>query len=103
MPHRGVARRGRPHAVRRRGGERYGARRPTAALLPGRLRPARAIAKMLVPKRRRDAEILDDPATDPAVRERSLRDVRRSNVLLGGLRAMLAEIGRLMPSLGSRA
>ena len=57
---------------------------------------------MLVPTRRRGSEILDDPATDPAVRERSLHDVRRSNVLLGGLRAVLVELGRLLPSLGPR-
>jgi 2-polyprenyl-3-methyl-5-hydroxy-6-metoxy-1,4-benzoquinol methylase len=55
---------------------------------------------MFVPTRRRGSEILDDPTTDPAVRERSLHDVRRSNVLLGGLRAVLAEVSRLLPSLG---
>ena len=55
---------------------------------------------MLVPTRRQGSEILDDPATDPAVRERSLHDVRRSNTLLGGLRAALSEVGRLLPSLG---
>lgn len=54
---------------------------------------------MLVPRRRREREILDDPATDPAVRERSLRDVRRSNTLLGGTRAVLAALSRLLPSL----
>ena len=57
---------------------------------------------MLVPTRRRGSEILDDPATDPAIRERSLRDVRRSNLLLGGLRAALAEVTRVLPSLGPR-
>ena len=57
---------------------------------------------MLVPKRRRGSEILDDPATDPAVRERSLHDVRRSNILLGGLRAVLTEVSRLLPTLGPR-
>jgi SAM-dependent methyltransferase len=56
---------------------------------------------MLIPTRRRGSEILDDPATDPAVRERSLYDVRRSNVLLGGLRAVLAEVARVLPSLGA--
>ena len=56
---------------------------------------------MFVPTRRRGSEILDDPATDPAVRERSLHDVRRSNVLLGGRRAVLAEVARLLPSLGA--
>ncbi len=58
---------------------------------------------MLVPVRRRGSEILDDPATAPAIRERSLRDVRLSNVLLGGLRAALAEVTRLLPALGPRA
>ena len=58
---------------------------------------------MFVPTRRRGSEILDDPATDPAVRERSLHDVRRSNLLLGGLRAVLAEVTRLLPRIGSRA
>jgi ubiquinone/menaquinone biosynthesis C-methylase UbiE len=58
---------------------------------------------MLVPSRRRGSEILDDPATDPAIRERSLHDVRRSNVLLGGLRAVLAEVARLLPLMGPRA
>jgi ubiquinone/menaquinone biosynthesis C-methylase UbiE len=56
---------------------------------------------MLVPKRRRGSEILDDPATDPAVRARSLHDVRRSNLLLGGLRAVLAEVARLLPTVAT--
>ena len=34
-------------------------------------------------------EILDDPAVDPVDRERSLRDVERSNVLFGGRRAVM--------------
>ena len=55
---------------------------------------------MLVPKRHRGVEFLDDPTTPPAVRERSLRDVGRSNTLLGGTRAVLAELARLWPSLG---
>ena len=58
---------------------------------------------MLVPTRRRGREILDDPATDPALRERSQRDVRRSNTLLGGTRAVLAELSRLLPSLHASA
>jgi SAM-dependent methyltransferase len=58
---------------------------------------------VLVPERRRGFEILDDPATDPAVRERSLRDVTRSNVLLGGTRAVLSELARILPSLGDAA
>ena len=47
---------------------------------------------MFTPARRRGVEILDDPSVDPAVRERSLTDVARSNQLLGGLRAALLEI-----------
>jgi SAM-dependent methyltransferase len=42
---------------------------------------------MLTPARRRGVEILDDPGVDPAVRERSIDDVTRSNRWLGGLRA----------------
>lgn len=34
-------------------------------------------------------EILDDPDVDPEERERSLRDVERSNVLFGGRRAVM--------------
>jgi SAM-dependent methyltransferase len=54
---------------------------------------------VLVPRRRRGVEHLDDPRTDPALRERSLRDVRRANTLLGGAWAVLAELRRLLPSL----
>ena len=46
---------------------------------------------MLTPARRRGIEILDDPNVDPAVRERSIRDVTRSNRWLGGLRAAVNE------------
>lgn len=55
------------------------------------------------PRRRRGFEHLDDPGTSPALRERSLRDVRRANALLGGTHAVLAELARLLPSLGSGA
>ena len=54
---------------------------------------------MLVPRRRRGFEHLDDPDTDPALRERSLRDVRRANTLLGGAWAVLAELRGLLPGL----
>jgi len=57
---------------------------------------------MLATKRRRGYEVLDDPATDPAIRERSLRDVSRSNTLLGGTHAVLSELARVLPSLGAR-
>jgi SAM-dependent methyltransferase len=46
---------------------------------------------MLTPARRRGIEILDDPNVDPAIRERSIRDVTRSNRWLGGLRAAVSE------------
>ena len=58
---------------------------------------------MLVPARRRGAEILDDPAIDPALRARSIRDVARSNLLLGGARAVLAELARRFAELGASA
>jgi 2-polyprenyl-3-methyl-5-hydroxy-6-metoxy-1,4-benzoquinol methylase len=57
----------------------------------------------LAPRRRRGFEHLDDPRTAPALRERSLSDVRRANVLLGGTHAVLAELARLLPTLGSAA
>lgn len=53
--------------------------------------------------RRRGFEHLDDPGTDPALRARSLRDVRRANTVLGGAHAVLAELRRLLPSLGTSA
>ena len=58
---------------------------------------------MLVPSRRRGVEILDDPATDSVLRARSIGDVTRSNRLLGGTRAVLAELGRVFPKLGANA
>ena len=58
---------------------------------------------MLIPRRHRSFEYLDDPATAPALRERSLRDVRRANTVLGGANAVLAEFRRIMPSLGHHA
>jgi SAM-dependent methyltransferase len=38
------------------------------------------------------AEILDDPDIEPRDRERSLRDVERSNVLFGGRRAVMVSL-----------
>ena len=49
---------------------------------------------LLTPRRRRGAEILDDPRTPPRVRIRSLGDVARANALFGGARAALAELRR---------
>lgn len=56
---------------------------------------------MLVPRRHRGFEHLDDPRTDPALRERSLRDVRRANTLLGGAWAVLRELWRERPVAGT--
>jgi ubiquinone/menaquinone biosynthesis C-methylase UbiE len=57
----------------------------------------------LVPRRRRGFEFLDDPRTAAALRERSLRDVRRANRVLGGSHAVLSEMARLLPALGPHA
>lgn len=58
---------------------------------------------MLTPTRRRGFEHLDNPDTSPALRERSLRDVRRANTVLGGANAVLAEVRRLLRSLPANA
>ena len=58
---------------------------------------------MLTPRRQRSFEHLDDPATTPILRERSLRDIRRANTILGGAHAVLAEFLRVLPSLGRDA
>ena len=58
---------------------------------------------VLTPSRRRGVEILDDPATDSAVRERSIGDVTRSNRWLGGLRAAVLEARAVLPRLGASA
>lgn len=52
---------------------------------------------MLGPRRRRGVEHLDDPRTDDALRERSIRDVTRANALLGGTRAALRALSRVFP------
>jgi SAM-dependent methyltransferase len=44
-------------------------------------------------------EILDDPHVDPELRERSHRDVERSNVLFGGRRAVMLELRPLFDEL----
>jgi 2-polyprenyl-3-methyl-5-hydroxy-6-metoxy-1,4-benzoquinol methylase len=58
---------------------------------------------VLTPARRRGIEILDDPAVDAGVRTRSTGDITRSNRWLGGLRAAVAELRRILPALGSDA
>jgi SAM-dependent methyltransferase len=56
----------------------------------------------LTPPRRRGVEILDDPSVDPAVRERSIADVTRSNRWLGGRGAALAAFADVLPTLSER-
>jgi hypothetical protein len=51
---------------------------------------------VLVPRRHRGFEHLDDPAVGPELRARSLRDVRRANTLLGGTWAVLSELRPLV-------
>lgn len=46
----------------------------------------------LTPARQRGVEMLDDPAVDPALAERSLRDVALANRLFGGRHAILREV-----------
>lgn len=53
----------------------------------------------LTPSRRRGVEILDDPAVDPALMRRSMRDVERANVMFGGRRAALAELDGILREL----
>jgi SAM-dependent methyltransferase len=57
---------------------------------------------LLVPPRRRGAEILDAPGTDPVLAYRSLRDVAVANALLGGTRAVLAELAAVWATLPRR-
>jgi 2-polyprenyl-3-methyl-5-hydroxy-6-metoxy-1,4-benzoquinol methylase len=56
-----------------------------------------------VPARVRGREILDDPATPDDIRARAMRDVARSNALLGGTRAVLRELRAIAPELPRRA
>ena len=56
-----------------------------------------------VPERVRGREILDDPATPDDIRARAMRDVARSNALLGGTRAVLRELRAIAPELPRRA
>ncbi len=57
----------------------------------------------LTPGRRRGFEYLDDPTVPPDVRERSIRDVVRSNTLLGGANALVRELARVLPPAGASA
>ena len=58
------------------------------------------MSRLFTPSRRRGFEHLDNPDTTPALRERSLRDVRLANTVLGGANAVLSEVRRILPALG---
>jgi SAM-dependent methyltransferase len=53
---------------------------------------------LLVPRRRRGHEILDDATVDPATRLQSIADVTRSNTLFGGRRAAVRAVTDALPS-----
>ena len=53
---------------------------------------------IVTPARRRGFEYLDDPAVPAMLRERSLRDVVRSNAILGGAHALLVAVRRVLPA-----
>ena len=57
----------------------------------------------LTPARRRGFEYLDLPDVAPGLAERSIADVTVANRLFGGARAVLAEVGALLPALGPTA
>lgn len=61
------------------------------------------MSEFLTPARRRGIEILDDPGVPVDVMRRSMQDVERANALLGGRRAVLAELREIFPRLGARA
>ena len=46
--------------------------------------------------------MLDDPATDPALAARALRDIARSNVWFGGASAVIAELTPILKHAGAR-
>lgn len=58
---------------------------------------------VLTPSRRRGIEILDNPAIDPTLMKRSMRDVERANTLFGGRRAAIAELEPALVGLEGRA
>ncbi len=60
-------------------------------------------ASLLVPPRRRGAEILDAPGVDPELAHRSLRDVSLANAVFGGTRAVLVELSPLWATLPRHA
>ena len=58
---------------------------------------------LITPPRRRGFEYLDAPGVDPKLVRRSLADVALANMLFGGTRAVLLEIGAVLPELAPTA
>ncbi|HTK50445.1 MAG TPA: methyltransferase domain-containing protein [Gemmatimonadaceae bacterium] len=58
---------------------------------------------LITPPRRRGFEYLDAPGVDPRLVRRSLADVALANALFGGTRAVLLELGDVLPELEANA
>lgn len=58
---------------------------------------------LITPPRRRGFEYLDAPGVDPRLVRRSLADVALANALFGGTRAVLLELGLVLPELSAAA
>ena len=58
---------------------------------------------LITPPRRRSFEYLDAPGVDPRLVRRSLADVALANALFGGTRAVLLELGLVLPELSATA
>ena len=58
---------------------------------------------LITPPRRRGFEYLDAPGVDPRLVRRSLADVALANALFGGTRAVLLELGAVLPELNANA
>ena len=58
---------------------------------------------LITPPRRRGVEYLDVPGVDPRLVRRSLADVALANALFGGTRAVLVELGNVLPELSATA
>jgi SAM-dependent methyltransferase len=61
------------------------------------------VTTIITPPRRRGVEYLDAPGIDPRLVRRSLADVALANALFGGTRAVLVEVGTVLPELGATA
>jgi SAM-dependent methyltransferase len=61
------------------------------------------VTTIITPPRRRGVEYLDAPGIDPRLVRRSLADVALANALFGGTRAVLVEVGNVLPELGATA